>query len=290
MIKCRKGVGDITFDVLNYGFMLFIAFVTLYPFYYILIGSLSSIGSVVSGKFLLWPEGFNIGAYSVVFKNPMIPGAYKNTIFITIAGTIISMTLTVLGAYVLSKKYLPGRNYLTLFVIITMMFNGGLIPTYLTVKAVGFGNTLWVLIIPGCISAYNMIVMRNFFMTIPSSMEESANIDGASQIQILISIILPLALPVIATISLFYAVSYWNSYFNAIIYLTNSDYWPLQVVLREVLIQGKTEYFMFEDELNVPTENVKMALVIVTILPILCVYPFLQRYFVKGLMVGSLKG
>ena len=290
MWATKKTFYDYAFDTVNYAIMLFILFITLYPFYYIFIGSFAPISQIISGDPLLWPRSISLAAYKTVLGNPMIPRSYYNTVFITVVGTGISMLLTIMGAYVLSKRYLPGRTYMTLMVVITMLFSGGLVPTFLTVKALGFGNSLWVLIIPNAFSAFNMIIMRNFFSEIPPSLEESAEIDGASQYAILLRVYLPLSLPVLATVSLFYAVGYWNAFFNAIIYLTDNKYWPIQVVLREAIIQGKSEVMMRDSDDGAPLENVKFALIIITVIPILCVYPFLQRYFVKGLLVGSVKG
>ena len=286
----KKTTADRIFDIVNYTFMFLVILLTVYPFYYILVGSFSPISQIISGKVLLWPEEFRLAAYQTVLRNPLIPRSYFNTIFITVVGTFISMVLTLMGAYVLSKKYLPGRSFLTLMVVITMLFNGGLIPTFLTVKALGFGNTLWVLIIPSAITAFNMIVMRNFMASIPPSLEESASIDGASQFTMLIKIYIPLSMPVIATIGLFYAVGYWNAFFNAIIYLSDSNYWPIQVVLREALVAGRADNLLRDSDISAPTETVKMALIIITVLPILFVYPFLQKYFVKGMLMGSIKG
>ena len=279
------------FDGGNAIFMSLIVFVTLYPFWYIAVGSVSSIGHIMSGGFLVWPDQFSLDTYRYVLINPRIPRAYGNSIFITVVGTAISMVLTTLGAYVLSKRYLPGRKYMTLFIVITMLFGGGLIPFYLTVKTMGLIDTIWALIIPVAISSYNMIIMRNFLMTIPASIEESAQIDGARHFTILSRIYLPLSLPVMATITLFYAVGYWNAFFYATIFLNKPDYQPIQVILREVLIRSRADLLQFEDfQLNVPPETVKMSLVVITVAPIMVVYPFLQKYFVKGVLVGSIKG
>ena len=279
------------FEIIIWVIMLFVVIVTLYPFWYICVGSVSSIGHIMKGNFLLWPDQFSLSTYRYVLANPRIPRAYMNTIFLTVVGTAISMVLTTLGSYVLSKKYLPGRKTLTLFVVFTMLFGGGLIPFYMTVRSLGMIDTIWALIFPSAISSYNMIIMRNFLMTIPASIEESAQIDGARHFRILLRIYLPLSLPVMATITLFYAVGYWNAVFNAIIFLNKQDNQPVQVILREVLIQARSDLLQFEDfRLNAPVETVKMALIVVTVAPIIMIYPFLQKYFVKGVLVGSIKG
>jgi putative aldouronate transport system permease protein len=254
------------FEGIIWFIMLFVVIVTLYPFWYICVGSVSSIAHIMKGNLLLWPDRFSISTYEFVLANPRIPRAYMNTIFITVVGTGISMVLTIMGSYVLSKKYLPGRKSLTLFVVVTMLFSGGLIPFYLTVRAVGLIDTIWAMIIPSMISSYNMIIMRNFLMTIPASIEESAQIDGARHFVILTRIYLPLSMPVMATITLFYAVGYWNAVFNAIIFLNKPDYQPLQVILREVLIMARSDLLQFEDfRLNIPVETVKMALIVITV-------------------------
>ena len=290
MRRYKRKLPDYLFDGLNLIFLLFVVFITVYPFWYILVGSFSPITQIIREGLLLWPEEFRLDAYQTVLKNPLIPRSYGNTIFITVVGTSFSMVLTILGAYALSKKYLPGKTFLTLMVIITMLFNGGLIPTYLTVKGLGFGDSLWTLIIPSALSPFNMIVMRNFMAGVPASLEESASIDGASHWTILSRIYLPLSMSVIATIALFYAVGYWNAFFNAIIYISNKDFWPVQVILREALVAGRTDDLMRDGVVSSPPETMKMALVIITVVPILLVYPFIQKYFVKGIMVGSLKG
>jgi putative aldouronate transport system permease protein len=294
--KSRHGVepltkADVVFNTFNFIIMAFIVAVTLYPFWYVLVASFSSMNHLYTSKFLMWPDGFSLTAYRFVLANPRIPRAFMNSGFIVVVGTAVSMVLTILGAYTLSKPYLPGRNALTVFVVITMLFNGGLIPFYMTVRGLGLIDSIWSLILPVALSTYNMIIMRNFLQGLPSSLEESAQMDGASHFHVLIRIYLPLSAPVLATVTLFYAVGYWNSFFNAIIFLNKPDYQPIQVILREVLLLSRADLLVTEDfRLNSPTEIVKMALVIVTLVPIIIVYPFLQKYFVKGVLVGSLKG
>lgn len=288
MIRYKKTLSDYGVDALIYLVLLFISLATLYPFYYIFIGSFSPITDLISTKLLLWPSSIDLNAYRTVLSNRLIPQAYKVTIFVTIVGTTLNMVFTIMGAYVLSKKFLPGRSAMTLMIVITMLFNGGLIPTFLTVKSIGLYDNVWALVIPGLISTYNMIVLRNFFMQIPSSLEESATIDGCSYTGTLVKIILPLSLPALATISLFYAVGNWNSFFNAVIYINKQDLWPLQLLLREMLLKSTND--MLRDNNLPPTETVKMAMIIVVVFPILIVYPFLQKYFVKGMLVGSVKG
>jgi len=292
----RKNIGNHTlpnyaFNLLNTLVMLLVVVATLYPFWYILVGSFSSMNHLYTAKVLIWPDTWSTEAYRFVLTNERVPRAFLNSAFIVVVGTAISMVLTTLGSYVLSKKYLPGRNAMTLFVVITMLFSGGLIPFYMTVRWLGLIDTIWAVIFPVAISSFNMIIMRNFLMCIPTALEESAQIDGARHFRILLQIYLPLSSPIIATMILFYAVGYWNSFFYAIIFLNTAKYQPIQVLLREVLLQSRADLLIVEDfRENAPTEIVKMALVIVTVTPIIIIYPFLQKYFVKGVMIGSIKG
>ncbi|MDR1568925.1 MAG: carbohydrate ABC transporter permease [Oscillospiraceae bacterium] len=292
-MKKRKpfSLADASFNTVNFLIMTVVVFITLYPFWYVLVASFSSMNHLYTSQLLLWPDGLNLTSYRFVLSNDRVPRAFLNSAFIVVVGTAISMLLTTLGAYVLSKPYLPGRNAFTGFIVLTMLFSGGLIPFYMTVQFLGLIDTIWALIIPSAISSYNMIIMRNFLQGIPSALEESAHIDGATHLQVLLRIYLPLSAPVLATITLFYAVSYWNSFFYAIIFLNRQELQPIQVLLREVLQQSRVDMLVSEDyRLNSPTETVKMALVIVTIVPIIVIYPFLQKYFVKGVLIGSLKG
>jgi len=287
----RKTPGDIVFTIFNTLFLGFILLVTLYPFWYICVGSVSSVAHIFKQGLLFWPDQFSTAAYEYVLKNPRIPRAFMNSLFITIVGTAISMILTTMGAYVLSKPYLPGRKAMTLFVVITMLFGGGLIPFYLTVRELHLIDTIWALIIPYALSTYNMIIMRNFLQAIPKSLEESAQVDGARHFRILLQIYMPLSMPVIATVTLFYAVGYWNSFFPAIIFLNKTTYQPIQIILREVLLQSRPEVLQFQDSASAQLqENIKMSLVVITVFPIVVIYPFLQKYFVKGVLVGSVKG
>ena len=236
---------------------------------------------------LLWPDGLHLEAYQQVFRNELVPTAYGNTLFITIVGTLMSMFLTILGAFVLSRKDLPGRNLLTFFVVFTML----LVPLYLQVRRLNLLNTLWSLILPVCISTYNLIIMRNFFQGVPDALYEAAVLDGASVTTYLWRILLPLSTSAIATITLFYAVDYWNAYYYALIFITKKTVWPMQALLRQIIMSSELDSLMYDDGIqNIASEMLKDAMIVVTALPIICVYPFLQRYFVKGVMVGSLKG
>jgi len=282
------------FVVVNTAFMLFMIVICLYPMIYVLFASLSDSNLLMAHRGLLMsPIKTNIESYKAVLQNDMIGSGYMNTIFIVTVGVLINLLMTSLGAYFLSRRDVMLKNIIMGFITFTMFFGGGLIPFYLTVKSIGLYNSLWALILPTAISTFNMIIMRTSFMTIPASLEESAKIDGAGHITILARIILPLSKAIIAVMVLFYGVGHWNSWFNAMLFLNKRELFPLQLVLREILLQNDTQSMMqgtsVADGLSI-SETVKYAVIIVATLPILTVYPFLQRYFVQGVMVGALKG
>ena len=287
----QLSTGEKVFRVISTLILLLIIFVMLYPFWYVIVCSFSSLSHVQNTTFILWPDGLHLEAYQQVFRNELVPTAYGNTLFITIVGTLMSMFLTILGAFVLSRKDLPGRKLLTFFVVFTMLFSGGLVPLYLQVRRLNLLNTLWSLILPVCISTYNLIIMRNFFQGVPDALYEAAVLDGASVTTYLWRILLPLSTSAIATITLFYAVDYWNAYYYALIFITKKTVWPMQALLRQIIMSSELDSLMYDDGIqNIASEMLKDAMIVVTALPIICVYPFLQRYFVKGVMVGSLKG
>ena len=283
--------GEKAFSAVNTVLMILIMIVMLYPFWYVLVCSLSSLSHVQNTTFILLPDGIHLESYRQVFRDSLVPNAYRNTLIVTVGGTALSMVLTIIGAFCLSRKGLPGRGLLTVVVVFTMLFNGGLIPTYLLVRNLGMLNSLTSLIFPTAISTYNLIIMRNFFASVPDALAEAATIDGASQRTYLVRILLPLSGAAIATITLFYAVDYWNSYFYSLIYITKRSLLPMQAILRQALMTAEFETMMYDDGIqNLPSEMLKDAMIVVTVLPIVCVYPFIQRYFVKGVMVGSVKG
>lgn len=268
-----------------------LAFICLYPFLNVLACSLSGYNPVLSGKVTFYPIEFTIEAYKQILGRTTIWTAMRTTILITLLGTALSLVLTILAAYGLSIQDLPGRRVMTGFILFTMYFGGGMIPTFLVVKGVGLYNTLGALFIPQSISVFNFIVMRTFFKELPDSLQDAARIDGASYLQVLFKIVLPLSLAVIATIGLFYAVGYWNSYFDALIYIQDGDKYTLQLRLRNMLFGS--ELGNAADDVGgtvVMPQSLKMATVAVSTLPILIVYPWLQKYFVKGVMLGSVKG
>ena len=290
-MKIKKSPADHAFNAVTYMVMTFVLIVTLYPFWYVVVGSLSSMAHLIKNGFVLWPDGLHLDAYAQVFRNDLVPVAYRNTLIVTIGGTALSMLLTIMGGFVISIKKLPGRTAFTFFFVFTMMFSGGLVPTFLVVSRLGMIDTLLALFVPGAISTYNMILMRNFFQSVPESLYEAASIDGESLPGYVFHILLPLSGAAIATITLFYAVSYWNDYFTSIIYIRNSRLWPMQTLLRQVLQTAQMENMMYDDaRKSVAPETLKDAMIVITMIPILCVYPFVQKHFVKGVMLGSVKG
>ena len=282
---------DRVFEIVNSILMLIVLVVTLYPFWYVIVSSLSSISHVTNSVVLLWPDGLHWDSYQQVFRNNLVPVAYGNTLFVTLIGTAVSMLLTSLSAFVLSRKELPGNKVMTLFVVFTMLFNAGLVPFYLQVKNLHLLNSRWSLIWPFALSTYNTVILRNFFKSVPNALYEAASIDGSGYIGYFFRILLPLSMPSIATITLFYAVSYWNAYFYSILFITDRALYPIQAILRQILMSSEFNTLLYDDATqSMPSEMLKCAMIVITALPIICVYPFLQRYFVKGIMVGSLKG
>lgn len=293
MKKRSSGYG--IFTVFNYVFLTGIAIACLYPFYFVVIASISDPDDLMRhGGLLLKPLGdWTLAGYEMVFKNHLVLSGFGNTFLILFAGLIFNLALTVLGAYVLSIRELMLRRPLTILVIVTMYFSGGLIPSYLNVKELGMLNSLWSLILPGAITTSNLIIMRSAFMAVPESLSEAARMDGANHIQILSKIMLPLVKATLAVMVLYYAVSHWNAWFNASIYLRTPSKYPLQLVLRNILVESQMGGMM-QDIGAARTPQVqqllKYALIVVSSLPIICIYPFLQRFFQKGVMLGAVKG
>lgn len=289
----KKSVGEKLFDGFNIILLTVAAFVFVYPVWFTVVSSLSDAHAVASGEVTFWPVGFNLSAYERVFSDPNIWLAYGNTIYYVVAGTTINLILTTLGAYPLSRKDLWGRNLIMGMIVFTMFFSGGLIPSYLNVRNLGLFDTRWALLLPGAISAFNLIVMRTFFQSsIPDGLIESAKIDGANEFRILGRIVLPLSMPVLAVMTLFYAVGHWNSWFSAMIYLQDRSLYPFQLILREILVQSQTNDLLSgvnQNDVVKVSETIKYATIVVATLPILFIYPFLQKYFVKGVMIGALK-
>lgn len=280
------------FKVFNVSILLVIVFCTLYPFLNVIAQSFSSESYINAGKVTLFPRGFNIDTYKTIASDNMFWINYKNTVVYTVVGTAISMFLTTIFAYALSKKRLVGRKFLTVFAVFTMFFNGGLVPNYVLINSLGFGNTIWAIVIPGAISIYNMLIMKSFFENMPEELEEAASIDGLNTYGILLKIVLPLSKAVIATMILFYAVGHWNSWFPAFLYLDQKELFPVTIYLRNLIagVSGATAAGATSaDNLTQISANIKSVTMVLTILPILTIYPFVQKYFVSGVMLGSVK-
>ncbi len=282
------------FVFFNTIFLAILSLVCLYPIIYVVFASFSDSSKLMAHSGLLFkPLNFNMNAYYAVFKNPSILTGYRNTLFILVVGTVYSVTLTSLGAYVLSRRNFLMRNFFMMAITFTMFFNGGLIPFYMIVKKIGLYNSLLSLIIPLGISTYNLIIMRTSFAAVPAELEEAALIDGAGHWTILFKIYIPVSKAIIAVMVLYYGVGLWNGWFYSMIFLADRSKFPLQLILREILIQNDTSSVMsgvgVEDGFSV-AETVKYAVIVIGTLPILCIYPFVQKYFVKGVMIGAVKG
>jgi len=288
-MRIKKSTGEIAFNVINTVVLIILGLTTLLPFIHLVSVSISESHFVQSGNIGLLPKGFNIAPYKYVIHNPKILSAYSITILVTVVGTIISILVTSLMAYPLGKKDLVGRKVIMKLIIFTMIFNGGLVPNYILIRNLGLINSVWSMILPVAVSAWNLIILKNFFQSIPESLEEAANIDGCSDIGILFKIIIPLSLPAISTIALFYAVPYWNTFMSAVMYINKADRFPLQVFLRQLVVAGDTGDLASVGISGVSSEALKAASIMAATIPILLVYPFIQNYFVKGVMVGSIK-
>lgn len=293
----RESFGDKCFVIVNAVLLTLVLIAVLYPLWFVLIASISDTAAVLTGKVWLWPRDFTLAGYKIVLQNGELLRSYGNTVLYTAMGTAINLVLTVMAAYPMSRRDYRGRNALMAFIVFTMFFSGGMIPTYLLVKDLGMLNTIWAMVIPNAVSVWNIIIMRTFFQqSLPYEIQEAAQIDGCSDIKILLRIVLPLSKPILAVMVLFYAVGHWNAFFNALIYLTDRDLYPLQLILREILIQGQMASMMESGDTTgmarriMEAESIKYAVVIIANLPVLLLYPFLQKYFVKGVLVGSLKG
>ncbi|WP_058308892.1 carbohydrate ABC transporter permease [Gracilibacillus massiliensis] len=288
----RISAGSRTFDFFNYFLLALLALITILPFIHVVGSSFATSAEVANTKFLLFPTEFSLKAYEYIFSTDTIFRALGVSVIITVGGTLWSMFFSTLTAYGLSRRDLVGRRAINFMIVFTLLFNGGMIPTFLVVQQTGLLNTLWALVIPVTINAFNMIILRSFFMNLPAGLEESAKIDGANDFSILFRIVIPISLPAIATISLFYAVTYWNTYMHAILYLADADKWPVQVLLRQIVVLASGMNYDAEAYSDVPPPEVtvKMATIVVATVPVLLVYPFLQKYFAKGALLGSVKG
>lgn len=294
MIK-KRSAGEYLFDGLNVVLMLVLVFITVYPLYYIAVCSISDSNQLIGARgMIFFPKGMNLRAYQSVFNNPNILTGYRTTIVVVVFGTLLNVIMTAIGAFLITRKKFAVRKVVSYMMVFTMFFSGGMIPTYLMVyKWLHLGDTLWALILPTAISTYNLLIMKSNFETLPDSLEEAAKIDGANDITVLVRIILPLSMPIIAVMILFYGVTHWNSWFQAMMYIRTRTRYPLQLILREVLlmndVSGMGSSAAMGDQ-HMLGESIKYATIMVATVPILCVYPFIQRFFVKGIMVGAIKG
>lgn len=294
----RRTRGDRIFDAVNLTLLIIIGLVVLYPLYFVVIASISDPNVVNKGQVILYPKGATLLGYQKLFQDKNIWTGYGNTIFYTVCGTLLNILVTIGAAYPLSRRDLVGRKVLMKYFIFTMYFSGGLIPLYIQVGQMGLYNTRWVLIILGMLSVYNMIITRTFFETsIPDEMLEAAKLDGCSDLRFFVSIVLPLSHAILAVLTVYYAVGHWNQYFNALIYVSKQEYYPLQIVLREILIQSRqTEAVVTEGQIaelierNKYAELIKYGVIVVSSLPVMIMYPFAQKFFVKGVMLGAVKG
>ncbi|MFD1464960.1 carbohydrate ABC transporter permease [Lapidilactobacillus mulanensis] len=293
----KPGKADKAFDVANIVILIVFTLIVLYPIIFVVNASFSDPTKIFDTPLLLWPRGFSLDGYTEILKNKDILVGFKNAVIYTVLGTVVNIAVTTLGAYPLSRKGFEGKGFFTIFFTITMFFSGGLIPTYLVNQQLGIVNTLWVMILPGALSVYNMILMRTYFQqNIPSELIESAYVDGANDMQLLWKVVLPLSTPIIAVMAMFYGVGRWNDYFNAMIYLQDRSKFPLQLILREILVQGQfgdTSQALIGSasaQMMLLKLTLKYSVVVVSTLPVLLFYPVVQKYFEKGIMVGAIKG
>ncbi|MBQ4145279.1 MAG: carbohydrate ABC transporter permease [Clostridia bacterium] len=292
----KRSAGEWVFDTFNVLFMIFLVFITAYPIYYVAVCSFSDSNMLLGARgLILWPMGFNTEAYKAVFGNPNILTGYRTTLIVLVVATTFNIIMTSICAFLITRKKFAVKKITALMATFTMFFSGGMIPTYLVIyQWLHLGDSLWALIIPGAISTYNMLIMKNNFESIPDSLEEAAKIDGANEITILFKIIIPLSLPIIAVMVLYYGVGHWNAWFNAMMYIRSRDKYPLTLILREILLMNDTSGMDVsgagEGDRFLIGESIKHATIMVATVPILCVYPFIQKYFVKGTMAGAVKG
>lgn len=288
----RKGILEWLMDGVIVFVLILIMLICAYPIIYVAVSSISDPIQLASKSgFIFKPEGFSLEAYKTVLHNPRVIQGYLNTMFVVVIGTSLSILLTTFGAYFLSRKNVLWKNVIMTYIVITMFFSGGLIPFYFTVSDLGLRNTLWSVIIPFAVNTFYLIIMRTYFCSIPDSLEESAKIDGANDFVILFNIMIPLSLPIIAVMVLYYGVDRWNGWFYAMTFISDRDKYPLQLLLREILIENSTEMTQGAGDMERAhvAETIKYATIMIATLPIMFIYPFLQKYFVKGIMIGGVK-
>ncbi|OPH49059.1 sugar ABC transporter permease [Paenibacillus ferrarius] len=294
--RIHESKGDQLFNIANYTMLCLFTLTVLYPLIYVISASFSSSAAVISGKVWLWPVDISFQGYEAVFKHKQIWVGFANSMYYAIVGTIFNVIMTLIAAYPLSRKDFYIRNAVMALFVFTMMFGGGLIPNYLLIKSLGMIDSRWALIVPGIMSVMSVIIARTYFQTtIPDELLEAAHLDGCSDYKFLVKIVAPLSGPIIAVLSLFYAVGHWNTYFAALLYLKSPDLYPLQIILRDVLVKNTFDEEVITDVVGAAQregmrELLKYSLIVVSTIPVLVVYPFIQRHFVKGMMIGSLKG
>lgn len=297
-MKVKESLPEQIFSVCNYIMLTLIALLMLYPLANVVAVSLSDYNEYLKTPWMIWPKKFTTAAYELVFQNSYFWRSYLNTIIITVGSTVLSLAVTMLFAWPLARKELKGKPFLMAILIFTMVFNAGMIPNYLNMQSLNLLDTLWVLILPGTFNTFNCVIMMSFFRELPYELVEAAMVDGGSEPYIFTRIVLPLSKPVIASVTLFLAVSAWNSYFGAQIYIRERELWPVALTLKEILVSASTQLLEGEADpaalevalQSVQSKNIQYASVVISTLPIMCVYPFLQKYFAKGVMVGSVKG
>ncbi|WP_284645756.1 carbohydrate ABC transporter permease [Paenibacillus silviterrae] len=277
------------FDSFNIVFLAIVAVVTVYPFWDTLVVSVISLEEYLRASIHLYPKSITLEAYAYLFSMKELWTSYGVTLFVTVVGTALNMVLTVMAAYALSRPDLKGHRVIMFLLVFTTMFSGGIIPTYLIVKSLGMMNSVWALIIPSALNTYNLIIMRNFFHSMPDGLIDAARIDGCNDLGVLFKIVIPLSMPAISTITLFYAVSRWNEFFNAIFFISDKDLWPLQLFLRSMLFENESSYSGGGDSLFLLGPSIKMATVMAATIPVMLIYPFFQKYFVNGVLIGGVK-
>jgi putative aldouronate transport system permease protein len=294
MSKTYRSVGGTVFDAANYIVLSLIGIAAILPFLYVVAGSFADDAELTKRAFFILPHSFTTAAYKYIFSTDTILRSIWNSVYITAVGTLVNLFFTVTMAYALSKRGLTGRNAVLNMVVFSMLFGGGLIPTYIVVRELQLLDTYWALMLPGAISAFNLIIVKNFFQELPPELEEAAKIDGCSEIGLLRRIVLPLSMPVLATFTLFYAVGHWNNFFSALLYINDPARWPLQVMLRQIVLLSQmaagSAQSVDYNYVKEAEQSIKMAVIVVGTLPILLVYPFLQKHFAKGVLIGSVKG
>lgn len=294
MAKQYKSAAGVTFDAANFIVLSLFGLAAVLPFVYVIAGSFASDAELTSRAVFFIPKTFTLNAYKFIFSTDTIMRSIGVSVYITVIGTLVNLFFTVTMAYSLAKRGLYGRNLVLNLVIFSMLFGGGMIPTYLVVKELNLLDSLWALMLPGAISAFNLIIVKNFFQEIPKEIEEAGRIDGCSELGLLGRIVLPLSMPVLATFTLFYAVGHWNDFFAALLYINDPEKWPLQVMLRQIVLLSQAAAgdlnSMDPNFVQPPDQSIKMAVIVVGTVPILCVYPFLQKHFAKGVLLGSVKG